>query len=380
MKIVQILDWIFGIKGTKESIVYHNYLKPHHGGGIPNSTDIPWRVPHLCWSYGWPTGLAGGGKIAIVELGGGWTWNDMGRFFGSLGQPMPHIVDVSVDGTTNNQDPTDPNSGEVVLDIQVAACSYYIATGKPANIRVYWANNTSMDSIASAVTAAMKDGCDVCSISWGSDEANWGAEAAQQLDAACAAAVAAGMIVFAAAGDNDSSDGGPTPANVDLPASSPHVVGCGGTNRPHMSTPQNPETVWNNNPGNTDGSGTGGGYSTLFPIQSWQVGAPVPIKVANGRMVPDVAANADPNTGYHIILDGQDVVVGGTSAVAPLYAGLFASFGTKLGFVNEKLWANPGCFYDITSGNNGEFAAAVGSDPCTGLGTPRAAKLAHLFG
>ena len=99
---------------------------------------------------------------------------------------------------------------------------------------------------------------------------------------------------------------------------------------------------------------------------SWQAGAPH----GPGRLVPDVAADADPNTGYEIILYGDPTVVGGTSAVAPLYAGLFASFGTKLGFVTPELYLNSACFTDITLGDNGAFRARTGVDPCTGLGSP----------
>ena len=73
--------------------------------------------------------------------------------------------------------------------------------------------------------------------------------------------LSAGMVVLAASGDNDSSDGGPTPANVDLPAAAPHVIGCGGTNKTRSA-----ETVWNDAPSNTNGDGTGGGYSSIFPM------------------------------------------------------------------------------------------------------------------
>ncbi len=317
----------------------------------------PWAVPALCAAYQWPTSLTGGGVIAIVELGGGWTKADMAAYFTSIGQPVPTISDVSVDGTKNAPDP-DPNGadGEVALDIQVAAAAYYVATGKPATIRVYWAND-----IAIAVRAALKDGCDVCSISWGADEANWGAAAARDMEAAAAEAVAGGMIVLAAAGDNDSGDGGPTPANVDLPAGCPHVIGCGGTSKTRSA-----ETVWNNNPGNTNGEGTGGGYSTIFSAQAWQINAPQ----GPGRMVPDLAANADPETGYVIHFHGHDEVIGGTSAVAPLYAGLLAAAGRKLGFVSPKLWANVACFADVAHGDNGMYHAQTGPDPCTGLGAP----------
>jgi kumamolisin len=364
-----------GVKANVHSYVHfaRPRVKPYfkRRRGKPEVRDTagagPWNVPDLCNAYSWPTGLAGGGVIAIVELGGGWVQSDMDQFFQSISQPVPGITDASVDGTQNSPDPG-PNSadGEVALDIQVASAAYYVATGNPATIRVYWAQD-----IAAAVRAATADGCDVCSISWGADEANWGVQAGQDMEQAAADATAAGMVVFAASGDNDSSDGGPTPANVDLPSSCPHVIGCGGTSKTATT-----ETVWNNTPGNPSGEGTGGGYSTLFtPLPDWQIGAPN----GPGRMVPDVAADADPNTGYNIVLHGAQVVIGGTSAVAPLYAGLFAAFGTKLGFITPKLYLNQVCFNDITAGDNGAFRAQVGPDPCTGLGSPIGTRLANLF-
>jgi kumamolisin len=323
----------------------------------------PWAVPDLCAAYQFPKGnAAGGGTIAIVELGGGWTKPDMEAFFASIGQPEPTITDVSVDGTKNK--PGGDADGEVALDIQVAAAAYFYATGQPAKIRVYWAND-----IAPGILAAVKDGCDVCSISWGADEAEWGEVAAQALEAAATQAVASGMVVFAASGDNDSSDGGTSAANVDLPAAAPHVIGCGGTNKTRSS-----ETVWNNTPGQASGEGTGGGYSTLFAMPAWQATAHAP--KGPGKLVPDLAACADPETGYQIYFGGQAEVVGGTSAVAPLYAGLFAALGRKLGFVAPALWADPGAFTDITQGDNGQYHAAIGPDPCTGLGAPVGVRIA----
>ena len=336
----------------------------------------PWNVPNLCTAYNWPTKLAGGGVIAIVELGGGWVMSDMDAYFKSINQPVPSITDVSVDGTKNspNQN-TGSNSDadvEVALDIQVSAAAYYAATGQPATIRMYWSQD-----IASAVQKAAQDGCDVCSISWGADESNWGTQAADEMESAAATATDLGMLVFAASGDNDSGDGGSTPANVDCPSSCPHIIGCGGTYKTSST-----ETVWNDSPGQTNGEGTGGGYSTIFAAQPFQIGVPKPppgSPYGKGRMVPDVAADADPNTGYNIYVHGSLTVVGGTSAVAPLYAGLFAAFGKKLGFVTPTLYENPSVFTDITSGGNGYYSAAPGPDPCTGLGSPIGSKLAALF-
>jgi hypothetical protein len=345
------------------------------------ASTAPWEVPDLCRAYQWPTDLVGGGVIALVELDGGWVQADMDAYFHSINQPPPQVIDVSVDGTKNAPnlhlgDPRDPDY-EVAMDIQVAAAAYYVATGKPAQVRVYWAANQP-GGTAAAVRAAMADGCDVCSISWGADEAIWeswkdqlGVDYIEQMETAATAATAAGVVVFASSGDNDSSDGGPTPANVDVPSSCPHVIGCGGTTKTAED-----ETVWNNNPGETDGSGTGGGYSQYFPMQPFQAGAPS----GPGRMVPDVAANADPDTGYKLWVHGESMTGGGTSTVAPLYAGLVAAFGTKLGFISPKLWANHLCFNDISKGDNGFYRARIGPDPCTGLGSPIGTKLATLLG
>jgi kumamolisin len=346
-------------------------------GAQAQPTDAqPWDVPSLCSAYNWPTGQPGGGTIAIVELGGGWVQSDMDAYFQSISQPSPSVTDVSVDGTQNspNQSVGSSNDAdiEVALDIQVSAAAYFVATGQPATIRVYWSQD-----IASAVAQAAQDQCAVCTISWGADEAIWGTQAADEMESAAADATSEGMIVVAAAGDNDSSDGGSTPANVDVPSSCPHVIGCGGTFKTIAE-----ETVWNDNPGQTDGEGTGGGYSTIFPAQSWQIGAPAPptgTVAGTGRMIPDVCADADPNTGYEIYVHGASEVVGGTSAVAPLYAGLFASFGTELGFVTPTLWQNQPAFNDITQGGNGLFNAGPGPDPCSGIGSPIGTKIAALF-
>lgn len=148
------------------------------------------------------------------------------------------------------------------------------------------------------------------------------------------------------------------------------MVGCGGTRKA-----RDRETVWNDRPGDPMGEGTGGGFSRLFPVQGWQAGAPN----GPGRLVPDVAAEADPETGYEVVVGGERRVVGGTSAVAPLYAGLFAAFGRKLGLVAPTMWANHLAFADITVGDNGYYRARPGPDACTGLGAPVGDRIAALF-
>jgi kumamolisin len=184
-------------------------------------------------------------------------------------------------------------------------------------------------------------------------------------------AAALGVTVTVAAGDSGSSDGG-TGAHVDFPASSPHALACGGSTL-HASPAGaiTTETVWNDG---TDGGATGGGVSDSFALPSWQSAAGVPQKGGKaGRGVPDVAGNADPRTGYQVLVDGSRLVIGGTSAVAPLWAALVCrlaeALGRPLGLLQPVLYSSA-VLHDITTGNNGGYKAGVGWDPCTGLGSP----------
>ena len=286
------------------------------------------------------------------------------------------MVAVSVDGGTNA--PGDPNGadGEVALDIQVAGS---IAPG--AKIAVYFAPNTDQGFI-DAITTAVHDTTNqpsVISISWGGPESSWAQSSVTALDDACQSAAALGLTITVASGDNGSSDGVSGGGNhVDFPASSPHVLACGGTELIGSGSTIASETVWNDG---TQGGATGGGFSTLFPLPAWQTGAGI---AGSGRGVPDVAGDAAPESGYNILVDGQQEVVGGTSAVAPLWAALVALInqkkGTPVGLVNAALYADASDFHDIVQGNNGAYKAAKGWDACTGLGSPNGVALAAALG
>jgi kumamolisin len=252
---------------------------------------------------------------------------------------------------------------------KVHQISYFYCTGKLPQIKVFFAPNAD-SSFANVMHAAVEAGCDTLSISWGKDEDAWDPAVASQVEAVAENATENGCTIFAASGDNSSGDGAPG-ANVDMPSSCPHIIGCGGTTKVQFS-----EVVWGD--GTPNGRGTGGGYSVLFPPQGWQTGAP-PSPGQPGRMVPDVAADANPDTGYLVVVNGQQVQIGGTSAVAPLYAGLFAALGQKLGFISPIVWEHPEAFVDITDGSNGSFRAGQGPDPCTGLGVPNGVALASLL-
>ena len=157
------------------------------------------------------------------------------------------------------------------------------------------------------------------------------------------------------------------------------MLGCGGTRLTASGNTISQEIVWNDQP---QGGASGGGVSAVFALPTWQANANVPKAPtsAGGRGVPDVAGDASPETGYNVSFDGQNEVVGGTSAVAPLWAALIALLnqqrGSNLGFINPTIYQNAeNGFNDITQGTNGAWSAGPGWDPCTGLGSPNGAAV-----
>jgi kumamolisin len=324
--------------------------------------------------YGFPTGVNGAGQsVAVIELGGGYRTGDLNTYFQELGAGMPTVMAVSVDGAKNS--PGDPADGEVMLDIEVIGA---VAPG--ARIVVYFAPNTTR-GFYDAVAAALYDARhkpSVISISWGQNELAWTPQAMDAYDALFADAATQGVTVYAAAGDDGAADNAQG-LNVDFPASSPHVVACGGT-----TLTDTDEVVWNEL---ASGHGaTGGGVSIHFGLPPYQGAAKVPSNPNGqpGRGVPDVAGDADPLTGYRVRVDGNDTVIGGTSAVAPLWSGLTAlanqSNGRAAGDPHDRLYAHPETFTDITSGDNGGYQAGSGWDPCTGLGSPKGREVAAVLG
>ena len=360
----------------------------------PAAAATSYTPPQVAELYQFPAGTDGTGQtIAIIELGGGFGSSDLDPYFAGLGLPVPSVTAASVDGAVN-QPGQDPNGadGEVLLDIEVAGG---VAPG--AAQVVYFAPNTDqgfVDAVTTAVHATPTPV--VVSISWGQSEDSWTAQARTSLDQAMADAAALGVTVTVAAGDNGSSDGqSGSGTHVDFPASSPHALACGGTSLRGNATTGviSSETVWNDG---ASGGATGGGVSDTFSLPSWQASAGVPAQAgaaagtAAGRGVPDVAGCADPATGYQVRVDGQSTVIGGTSAVAPLWAGLISrlaqSTGTPFGLIQPQLYAGVSAgtaaagFRDITSGSNGAYAAGPGWDACTGLGSPEGSSLLTTLG
>ena len=369
------------------------HARPHYriagapaGGARPRAVSGGFTPLQLAQVYNFPAGADGSGQvIGIIELsaphGSGFRPQELQQYFTSLGIASPQVVTVSVDGGENQPgtDPSDPQcaDGEVMLDIEVAG-----AVAPKAKIVVYFAPNTArgfLDAINQAVHDS-NNNPSVISLSWGSaEDAN--DPTTDQINQILQGAAAMGVTFCVASGDSGSRDnpGDPDHASVDFPASSPFALGCGGTRLQVAGGAISSEVVWND----AGGGASGGGVSRLFDLPDYQKNAGVPpAKNPQGtvrRGVPDVAGDASPATGYQILVDGQSPTFGGTSAVAPLWAGLVArlnqQLGRPVGFLNPFLYAHANVCRDITQGNNIDYVAGPGWDPCTGLGSPDGTRL-----
>lgn len=389
------------------------FAKPHYrvrraagASAAPAASAAAAAVPsgftpvQLASLYNFPSGLDGTGQtIAILELGGGFRNSELNTYFQNIGVANPPSVTAATfanGGTnspgTNALDPNNPDV-EVMLDIEVAGA---VAPG--AKIVVYFAPDASDQSFLNVMNAIVNDSVNqpnIVSISWGGPEEAASQQFMNEFDQLLQAAAHLGMTVCVAAGDNGSADFAANDPNwdgtahVDFPASSPNALACGGTQITAGAAAITNEVVWHD--GQNDG--TGGGVSRFFSLPSYQQNAGVPAAVDPAgpvmRGVPDVSGDAAPGSGYKVLCDGTSFPdpaqglppVGGTSAVAPLWAGLIArineGLGKPAGFVQPLIYAATaaGTFRDITSGNNGDYQAGRGWDPCTGLGSPNGQNL-----
>ena len=381
-----VIEAVFGLDDRPAA---KPHVRMHARQVAPSKKVKPLNVAQVAKHYGFPSKLDGRGEcIAMIELGGGFRRSDLDAYFKKLGVATPPIVAVGVAGKTNDPGSDQLFDGEVTLDIEVAG-----AVAPKAKIAVYFAPNTNAGFIT-AVTTAIHDPIrrpGILSISWGGAENTWTESSRRELDEAFQAAAAMGITVLAAAGDDGASDGVEDgKPHVDFPASSPHALACGGT---RLVVSSKTETVWNNGP--TGLGAGGGGVSNHFPKPAYQRGIDVPKspKGKSGRGVPDICGNADPHSGYRIIFGGKPVVAGGTSAVAPLYAGLTALLNQSraaahlppLGFINPDLYAARRLCRNVVRKNNdysgtlGVYHARPGWNPCAGLGSVIGQAWVRLF-
>jgi kumamolisin len=367
----QLPPGVIAVLGLDRRPVARSYVRRPRAQPV-----VSYSPPQLGQLYGFPAATDGSGEtVAIIELGGGFSASDLKQYFTGLGiAKAPTVTAVAVAGASNT--PGGDADGEVMLDIEVVGS---LAPG--AAIVVYFAPNTDQgfyEAISQAAHDATRK-ASVISISWGGPEDGWSGPSRDAMQTALEDAAALGVTVTVAAGDSGSGDG-ESGAHADFPASSPAVLACGGTRLNARGGVIESEVVWNET-ASGDGA-TGGGVSTVFALPVWQQGSAVPKSPAGspGRGVPDVSGNADPLTGYAVLVDGTAQVIGGTSAVAPLWAALIARCNQKLG---QPVGEPHAAFYqigikafrDITQGSNGAYTAGAGWDACTGLGSPNGEAL-----
>jgi len=390
---------ITGVFGFNNHRILQRKLHASRNAADLSVAAKPWFVPtDLAPIYGFPTNSAETQCIGLLEFGGGVDTADVTAYFKKIDQPAPTVKVIALDGVSTDPSADPDSTGEVMLDIDVAG-----ALGGGAKLAVYF-STFDEKGLVDALSAVINDSTNdpsVVSISWGWVENQpfngsgilWSPAAIEHCNESFLAAAQLGITVCVSTGDDGSEaqqrDGR---AHVNFPATSPYVLAVGGTTlharKSKGGSTHVTETVWNDGPG----SGTGGGVSDITSAPTWQEGkVPVSINPGHfaGRAIPDVAANADPATGYLTMSGGKLQIVGGTSASAPLWASLIArinaSIGKRVGNINALLYSSigpAGTLRDITTGNNdtdglleGQFKAGPGWDACTGWGVPDGGKL-----
>jgi kumamolisin len=297
---------------------------------------------------------------------------------------------ILIDGASDNPNGVVSDVDEVTLDICVAG-----ATASGASLVVYIAPPTERGWV-DALTAAIHDDINkpsVISISWGWPETSvqdnstfWTKTGIAAINSLLVEAALLGITVCCSSGDSGSARDTNGIFHVDFPASSPFVLACGGTTIESSKA----EVVWNQGPT----AASGGGFSSIIPVPTWQSGSVVPANLkeeATGRGIPDVAGFA---SGYPIPRSNSGRKnLGGTSAVAPLLAGLIArvnqKMGRRIGYINPFLYTRSLgllslAFRDIVKGSNrtnvtNRYDASEGWDPCTGWGRPVGLQVMNLL-
>jgi kumamolisin len=393
--VAPIIDGVFGLdtrRVLRRASPAHTQNPAKNLKGIPNS----WFTPaELAKRYDFPKGNGRGHTVGILEFEGGFFASDLKKFCKLVDVPVPTVKTISADGASTHDK---AGSIEAMLDVEV------VAGVCPGSTIVMFFSKFTEKGWHKALDAALEDKNSprVLSISWGQAEDTdiWTEGAMKTTNDIFQDAALLGITVCVSSGDDGSSDAVQDGlAHVGFPASSPFVLCVGGTSIP--SKHSNREVAWKQGDGlrDDDGGSTGGGVSNVFPRPSYQ--SNVKIRSVNplamlGRCIPDVAANADDDASpYLVVLEGQSIAVGGTSAATPLWAALVTLINARLrqrvGFLTPLLYQTRrggaglgvigeiGC-RDIRKGNNitaafGGYHAHAGYDAVTGWGVPRGTAL-----
>jgi kumamolisin len=337
---------------------------PEHN---PSKKMQPFSAAQLEKMYDLPHGDGAGQVIGILQFGGTFEADDFAACMQWQGVPLPAVTPKRVDEAASKHELQSSFDTELALDTQIAGA---LAPG--ARLVLYSAPHSErgfLDALAAAIFEGA-DRPDVFSISFGWAEPYWTSSAIALVDDLLACAALVGMSVFCASGDDGAETSITGKPLVLAPASSPFAHACGGTSLEDANGSPAAEHAWES---------TGGGFSAHFAAPSWQTAALAEAKrlgVEGGRGLPDVVAQVQP--GFRVVIGGQRKAAGGTSAVAPFWAALTARFNQKLGkasgFYAPLLYSGAtetALFAEVVLGDNGQYKAHAGWNPCTGLGTPK---------
>lgn len=352
------------------------------------------------YDMNWLIGQANGAgqSVAIFELAG-YNPSDVATYEHNYGlipnSSSPNVVNTLVDGASMSPG---SGSGEVELDMEVVS-----AIAPQAEQFVYMGPNSWQGLEDTYNRIVGDDSAPVISTSWGACEPYTPTSVLDTLHSIFQLAAAQGQTIFAASGDAGAYECGTTSLAVQSPSDDPYVVGVGGTSLTlNGDGSYNSETTWanpNNHSRGPEGLGSGGGVSTYFHMPSYQNGDGLYYSASNYREVPDVSADADPYTGYSIYCTVTTdncpsngwTVFGGTSAAAPLWAGVAADLNqflpahqsAPLGWANPILYhlantAQPHvAYHDIADNSTNLYYPAIsGYDEATGIGTPDVSNIA----
>lgn len=348
--------------------------------------------------------------VALLELDG-YQPNDVLQYehayqLNGGSTDLTHVANVLVDGVSGA---AGPGAVEVELDMEVLA-----AIAPHANQLIYEGPNSLQGLNDTYNKIVTDDRAQIVSASWGLCESTLGNAELRTLHTILSQGAAEGITFFAAAGDAGAYDCQDGRLAVDAPASDPNVTSVGGTTLQMSSGSYVSESAWSDPTTNVPGpmgAGGGGGISSVYKMQRWQSASGVRNSYSTGRLchassgnwcreMPDVAANADPNTGYALYCTVTSAFcpptgwlsLGGTSAAAPLWAASTALINQQLqsqgrerpGAMNTVLYTLSNAanvpfpaFHDVTAGNNLYYPATANYDLASGLGTPDVYNIAR---
>ena len=315
-----IISGVFGLDDRPAAQPHIRYHLPKGTFGA-RATSLSFNPNQVGALYGFPTNVdVSSQTIGIIELGGGYRPADIRHYFNRLGIASPTVKAILVDHARNRPTTPDSADGEVMLDIEVAGA---VAPGDGSRST----SRPTPIAASSTLSTAIHDKLNkpsVISISWGGPESTWTAQAMQPFDQAsrrprCWASPSAWLPATTARATE-------SPTARPTSTSRPRLPTCWPAAAPACAA-GTATSLGDGLERRRDGGATGGGVSDVFAEPAYQTGA----FSGNVRGVPDVAGDADPETGYNVLVDGHSMVIGGTSAVAPLWAGLVALMNQKLG-------------------------------------------------